>query len=146
MPKTLKELLDTLPQEGEVVWMGVRPARKEPMKIVKSIAVSPEIGLEGDRYSGRTGTRHITLIQAEHLVVVESVLGTGPITPESLRRNVVVRGINLLALKNRDISIGSDMLRVTGLCRPCSHAAGTTLTISASAAGSPQIAPRLAKS
>lgn len=121
MVNSLKELIDTLPQVGEVVWMGVRPARKEPMECVQVLDATPEYGLNGDRYSGRTGTRQVTLVQAEHLPVLESILKHDHIPPELLRRNVVVRGINLLALKNRDIQIGSVLLKVTGLCHPCSR-------------------------
>ena len=38
-----------------------------------------------------------------------------------LRRNLVVSGINLLALKGQEIRIGPVVLRVTGLCHPCSR-------------------------
>ena len=91
------------------------------MVSVEGVLASPDSGLDGDRYSGRTGHRHVTLLQAEHLPVVASCLGRDAITPESLRRNVVVRGINLLALKDRDIVVGPVVLRVTGLCHPCSR-------------------------
>jgi len=64
---------------------------------------------------------NITLIQAEHLDVLESVLNCPSIQPELLRRNVLVRGINLLALKNKNIQLGSIVMRVTGLCHPCSR-------------------------
>jgi len=118
--QTLKELIDTLPQTGVVEWMAVRPARKEPMISVQTLEGSPEHGLQGDRYSGSTGIRQVTLVQAEHLSVLESILGRS-VSPEVLRRNIVVRGINLLALKNRDITVGSVVLSVTGLCHPCSR-------------------------
>jgi len=49
------------------------------------------------------------------------MLHRGHLSPEMLRRNIVVRGINLLALKDREFSIGSARLRMTGLCHPCSR-------------------------
>jgi len=118
---TLQELIDTLPQIGTVEWIGVRPARKAPMNCVQTIKATPELGLEGDRYSGTSRSRQVTLIQAEHLDVLESVLNCPSIQPELLRRNVLVRGINLLALKNKNIQLGSIVMRVTGLCHPCSR-------------------------
>ncbi len=91
------------------------------MVIVDEVSVSRVTGLEGDRYQGRTGQRHVTLVQEEHLAVIASCCGREFIKPEVLRRNLVVRGINLLALKNRIIDIGNVQLEVTGLCHPCSQ-------------------------
>ena len=96
--KTLKQLLDTLPQQGTVTWIGVRPARRTPMQAVDRVLVSPETGLDGDRYSGRTQNRQVTLIQAEHLDVIASCVGVQSIEPMLLRRNIVVRGLNLCLL------------------------------------------------
>jgi MOSC domain-containing protein YiiM len=48
-------------------------------------------------------------------------MGMETVPPELLRRNLLVEGINLLALKNRTISIGDVEMEVTGLCHPCSH-------------------------
>jgi MOSC domain-containing protein YiiM len=117
----LQTLFDTLPQVGEVVWIGLRPARKEPMQTVLKVQANPESGLQGDRYQGRSGVRQVTLIQAEHLNVVASCLGRDAVAPELLRRNIVVKGINLLALKNKTFRIGSAKLEMTGLCHPCSR-------------------------
>jgi MOSC domain-containing protein YiiM len=42
--------------------------------------------------------------------------------PGRLRRNLVVSGLNLLALKNRRIRIGNEViLDITGECHPCSR-------------------------
>lgn len=80
----------------------------------------PADGLVGDRYAGRTGTRQVTLVQAEHLGAIGAYLGA-VVGPERLRRNLVVSGINLLALKERRVRIGDAVLQVTGLCHPCSR-------------------------
>jgi MOSC domain-containing protein YiiM len=37
-----------------------------------------------------------------------------------LRRNLVIKGINLLALKNAKFRIGSVFFQTTGFCHPCS--------------------------
>ena len=44
-----------------------------------------------------------------------------PVKPEMVRRNVVVKGLNLLALKEQQFKIGSVILETTGLCHPCSR-------------------------
>lgn len=118
---TLKELLDTLPQQGTVEWIGLRPTRKAPLQIVDQVDVETNSGLAGDHYANAGGKRQVTLIQAEHLDAVASMLGIGKIDPEAVRRNIVVRGINLLALKDKCFSVGDATLEFTGLCHPCSR-------------------------
>lgn len=119
--KTLKQLLETLPQRGTVVWIGVRPARRTPMHSLERVVVSPEAGLEGDRYSGRSKSRQVTLLQAEHLDMVASCIGLQAIPPALLRRNLVVKGLNLLALKDKRFFVGDAELECTGKCHPCSR-------------------------
>jgi MOSC domain-containing protein YiiM len=117
----LKTLLNTIPQQGKVIWIGVRPARRETMQVVNNVFASAEHGLDGDRYQGRTGDRQVTLLQAEHLPVIAACAGHAQIAPELLRRNILVQGINLLALRDKVITIGGVELAVTGLCHPCSR-------------------------
>ncbi|OED42205.1 molybdenum cofactor sulfurase [Chromatiales bacterium (ex Bugula neritina AB1)] len=119
--KTMKQLLDTYPRQGEIIWIGLRPERRAPMLSVDKAEATTESGLLNDRYSGRSGDRHVTLIQAEHLPVIASCVGLPLVTPDQLRRNLVVAGLNLLSLKNRSITIGSVELEITGLCHPCSR-------------------------
>ncbi len=59
--------------------------------------------------------------QAEHIPVVASLVHRKEITPELLRRNLVVSGINLIALKGRRFMIGECELEGTGPCDPCSR-------------------------
>ncbi len=118
---SLQTLFDTLPQTGRVEWIGIRPARDEPMKVLDSVAVTPGKGLEGDRFRGRENSkRQVTLIQQEHLHAIASCAQRGAIAPDIFRRNIVVSGINLLALKDKRFRIGSVVLEYTGLCHPCS--------------------------
>jgi MOSC domain-containing protein YiiM len=79
--------------------------------------------LEGDHHAkAKFGTkRQVTLIQQEHLAVVGSYLGRGPIDPLLLRRNLVVSGINLLALKGKTFRLGDCVLEYSGPCDPCSR-------------------------
>ena len=118
--KTMSELMDLLPQQGKVEWMGIRPEKKKAIQSMENIIVT-NMGLEGDHYAGRSGKRSVTLIQAEHIETIASLLHREKVNPEDLRRNIVIRGINLLALKNREFKIGTAILKMTGLCHPCSR-------------------------
>jgi MOSC domain-containing protein YiiM len=117
---TLKQLFANLPQQGSVEWIGIRYKKRSPLTVVKNINVL-SVGLEGDHYAGRSGNRSVTLIQQEHIEAIASLLHKEKIYPEALRRNIVVSGINLLALKDRKFKIGSAILQMTGLCHPCSR-------------------------
>jgi len=116
----MQQLLDTLPQIGRVEWIGLRPARRAELKIVDTVLAQKESGLQGDRYAGTSGKRQVTLVQFEHLSAIASLLGIPECRPELLRRNIVVSGINLLALKGKQFTIGEAILEYTGLCHPCS--------------------------
>lgn len=100
--------------------MGIRPERREPMQVIETITVSEQNGIVGDHYSGQSGNRHVTLIQAEHLPVVAALTGHDTLDPALLRRNIVVSGLNLLALKDKQIQLGDVVLQITGQCHPCS--------------------------
>lgn len=117
----LSELLNAPIRPGRVVWIGLRPARRAAMTSVETVIADPVEGLVGDRYSGRSGTRQVTLIQSEHLAAIASHLGLERIAPEQLRRNIVVEGINLTALKDRHFRLGTALLAWTGECHPCSR-------------------------
>lgn len=118
----LNELLASVPATGAVEWIGVRPARREPMIVVDSVEAREGKGLTGDRFrGGASSKRQVTLIQAEHLYVIAQLLGRDRIDPASLRRNIVVRGINLLALNGAQFQIGDVLMEGTGHCHPCSR-------------------------
>jgi MOSC domain-containing protein YiiM len=116
--QTLKE---TLPQVGHITWIGRRPAKRMPLEAVEVAQLDTEGGLVGDHYSGSSGKRQLTLIQGEHLRGVAQMLHRDQVSPMETRRNVVVEGINLLALKDQRVQIGEAIIEVTGLCHPCSQ-------------------------
>ena len=120
MSDSLQDLFNRLPQVGQVKWIGVRPERKAPMIKLDIVEALAGKGLSGDRYASKNGKRQVTLIQGEHVLAIASLLGREKIEPELLRRNIVVTGINLLALKDKQFQIGSALLEYTGLCHPCS--------------------------
>jgi MOSC domain-containing protein YiiM len=115
---TLARLLAAFPRPGRVDWIGVRPARHATPQTVAEALVT-DGGLVGDHYGG--GKREVTLIQAEHLAAVASLVGMPRVDPALVRRNIVVAGINLLALKGRRFRVGAAVLEHTGSCEPCSR-------------------------
>lgn len=119
--KTLQELYDTLPQTGKVEWIGIREKKREPLIELDKVEAVVGNGLQGDRYAGRSGKREVTLIQAEHITAIASLLHVDSVHPQQLRRNIVVSGINLVALKGKKFAIGDAVLEMTGLCHPCSR-------------------------
>lgn len=107
---------------GQVVWIGIRPTRRGPLRATDGVIAEAGKGLVGDHYKTRTnGARQLTLIQAEHLLAIASYLRRDAVTPEMLRRNIVVRGLNLLALKGKQFQLGSALCEYTGECHPCSR-------------------------
>jgi len=118
----MARLLAASPRPGEVLWIGVRPERRQAMQPLAEASMAPDTGLAGDRYSSRTSrSRQVTLIGAENLAAIASFLGREALDPALLRRNILVRGINLLALKGRRIRLGTAILEITGECHPCSR-------------------------
>lgn len=117
----LANLMDHFPNRGKVRWIGLRPGREIPMDLVNEAEVLPGKGLVGDRFKGSEhSSRQVTFIQAEHIDAVASMMKMETIDPSLLRRNIVVEGINLLALKGKPFKIGSAIFEMTGLCHPCS--------------------------
>lgn len=117
----MKEMMNTMPQTGTVEWIGIRPERRGDVISVSQAEAQANIGLRGDHHAKAGGKRQATLIQAEHIEAAASILDREEINPGLLRRNIVVRGINLLALKDRRFAIGEVILETTGECHPCSR-------------------------
>jgi MOSC domain-containing protein YiiM len=119
---TLADLMAWFPRDGRLEWIGVRPGRRAPLTPLEEVRAVAGKGLAGDHYRpGKTGRREVTLIQSEHLPVIGALLGLSPPTPERLRRNLLVSGINLIALRGMRFRIGLVLLEGTGLCHPCSR-------------------------
>ena len=76
-------------------------------------------GLDGDH--GKAGKRAVTLIQAEHLQVIAALAGREAVSPEILRRNLVVSGLNLAGFRKARLRIGTATVEITGPCPPCSR-------------------------
>ncbi len=117
----LAHLFAQFPRAGRLEWIGVRPARDVLMREVDAVEAIAGAGLLGDRYKSGSGKRGVTLLQAEHLPVIAALAGKSEIHPMLLRRNLVVSGIPLIALKGRRFMLGDVLLEGTGPCDPCSR-------------------------
>lgn len=114
-----RRLTTTHASPGQVMWIGVRPERRAPVRVLERAWLG-ETGLDGDRRA-TPGKRAVTLIQWEHLTVIAALADREAVEPALLRRNIAVAGINLIALRAATIRIGGAVLRGTGLCAPCSR-------------------------
>ena len=118
----LKALINHLPQVGTLESISIRPKKWVDLTMLERVALSVDDGLAGDHYSKKGGKRQVTIIQKEHLAAVASMLGKESIDAKLTRRNLVVSGLNLLALKDKQFKIGAEViLEMTGLCHPCSR-------------------------
>ena len=114
--------LDNLPA-GRLEWIGLRPARKVPMQVVDAVDSLAGLGLSGDRRceGSRGSARQVTIISTEYIDIIARLLKKQSIDPALLRRNLVVSGINLTALRHQRFQIGSAVFESTALCHPCSR-------------------------
>jgi len=118
---TLIDLQSTYSKPGRVENLFVRPAPMEAVRVLDIVTAVTDVRLEGDHYQNHGGNRQVTLIQAEHLEVLSSLLGLHKIAAELTRRNIVVRDINLLSLKGKRFYVGQALLEYSGECHPCSR-------------------------
>jgi len=121
----LQELIAEVPQTGRVRWIGVRPQSRSQMIELDAVEARLEAGLTGDHACpGVRNARQVTLMQWEHLAVINSLMGRPedkPVLPNDLRRNLVISGINLFSLKGRRFRIGQAIFETTGWCQPCAR-------------------------
>jgi MOSC domain-containing protein YiiM len=123
--KSIRDLSRPPQIDGRVECIIVRGSPRERARTIAGTVALAGIGLADDRL-GRRGeselsTRQVTLIQAEHLPVIAGLARVEPIDPIGLRRNLVISGINLLALKNAKLKVGAALLEIVGPCQPCSR-------------------------
>lgn len=108
---------------GELVWIGIRPKRREPLRSVLATKAVATLGLEGDHRMGKTpgSGRQVTIISEEFMAQAAHFLARDVIDPGLLRRNLVVKGVNLNALRRQRFQIGSAVFEATQLCHPCAR-------------------------
>jgi MOSC domain-containing protein YiiM len=123
--KTIRDLNKPPHVHGRVEAIVVRGAPREPARSLPQTLALAGIGLADDRLGQRgeaeLSTRQVTLIQAEHMDVIARLAHVAAVDPLRLRRNLVVSGINLIALRNSTLQVGEAVLEIVGPCQPCSR-------------------------
>jgi MOSC domain-containing protein YiiM len=123
--KSLKQLTAPPRLTGRVEQVIVRGKPRDPARSLPATRALAGIGLADDRLGQRgeaeLSTRQVTLMQHEHLPVIAALARVAAVDPLGLRRNLVISGINLLALKNARLRVGDALLELVGPCHPCSR-------------------------
>lgn len=123
--KTIRDLLKPPHVSGRIEAIVVRGDPRLPARRIEATTALAGIGLADDRLGQRgeaeLSTRQVTLIQHEHLAVIAALAGVPAVDVLALRRNLVVSGINLVALKNARVRVGGAVLEIVGPCQPCSR-------------------------
>lgn len=120
MKNTIEQLKSHFLHPGKVDWIGVREARGRPMVQLNEVLAEMGAGLQGDKAGARPGgKRQVTFIQAEYLPLLQTLLAQPTLLFADLRRNIAISGINLNALKDQIIQVGTARFEVTGFCHPC---------------------------
>lgn len=113
------------PFEGRLDAIVVRGDPRADATRIDATRAIAGVGLADDRLGKRgeaeLSTRQVTLIQREHLPVIAQLAQVETVDPVALRRNLVISGINLSALKNARVRIGEALLEIVGPCQPCTR-------------------------
>jgi len=120
------KLFDRITQNlapGTVEWIGLRKERYGEVLVVDKTEAITDLGLHGDRRcEGTPGSaRQVSIISREHILAVAQILGIESIDPSLLRRNLVVSGVNINALRYQQFFIGNALFEATAMCHPCSR-------------------------
>jgi hypothetical protein len=107
---------------GTVTAIVLAPAAEAPLRRVERARAIAGRGLQGDRYADGAGTfspgggrgHDLTLVAAE-------VLEDAGLDPVEARRNLVVRGVELDALRGRRFRVGAVECLGQRRCEPCAH-------------------------
>lgn len=106
---------------GELTWIGVRPGRRLNMQMLSQAEAVADLGLQGDHRMEKTpgSGRQVTIISEEYISMISHYLGGKAVHAQQLRRNLVVKNINLTALRYQQFQIGGAIFEAGALCHPC---------------------------
>jgi MOSC domain-containing protein YiiM len=96
-----------------------------PTQDVEQVEARARLGLVGDRYFGVKAhfDAQITFVAWEVFTVVQAELGLSGLSPSLMRRNVVIEGVPLNQLIEREFALdfGDQRIRFLGVrhCAPC---------------------------
>lgn len=120
-------------REGVLEAIYITATNGGPMQAVAQVHAVPGHGLEGDRYFVSQGAspedykpdRQITLIEIEAVDALQKEQGIA-ISAAEIRRNLVLRGVQLNPLVDKKFKLGEVLLRGIRLCEPCQYLAKKT--------------------
>ena len=115
---------------GVVLSILISAASGRPMQALEEVRAVAGEGLEGDRYLKGTGLysgdvewdSSVTLIEIEAFEAFEREYGIA-LSPESMRRNLVTKGVSLEKLVGKEFKVGAAVLRGIKPWPPCSYIA-----------------------
>jgi len=111
--KPRRDLVDGAGQVGVIRAIALRASRRQPVAMVQEWPLAAK---ELDH--ARKAHRAVTLVAVEDLEAATRTFGA-PVEHAATRRNVLVEGINLLTLIDREFRIGEVVLKGTQTCDPC---------------------------
>jgi MOSC domain-containing protein YiiM len=118
----IQKTTESFPRPGRLESIGIASAKLVDLQSLETATLQPGTGIQGEHHAvNGHSKREVTLIQHEHFPIIAQLAGLAEVTPELLSRNLVVSGINLLALKRGMFRIGNVLLEGTGICAPCSR-------------------------
>lgn len=93
------------------------------MTLVERVEVLAGRGLKGDRSAAKASgsARQVSFISLEHIQAVARLLGKTQIDPALLRRNIVISGVNIHALRYQQFTINGVLFEASAQCHPCSR-------------------------
>ena len=118
--RLFSRFISSLPP-GELTWIGVRPGRRLDMQSLTQVNAVANLGLQGDHRMEKTpgSGRQVTIISEEYIQMISHYLGNKAVHAQQLRRNLVIKNINLSALRYQQFQIGDAIFEAGALCHPC---------------------------
>jgi MOSC domain-containing protein YiiM len=105
------------PAQGRVLGLCYRPGRDRPAVCVDHAEATVEAGFAPDH--GRTLARGVTLLEARRWARAASAAGVPDLSWTARRANVLVDGLDLMALLGRHLRVGAFVVEVLGETAPC---------------------------
>lgn len=107
---------DATMQNGALTAIWIKRFKLGPMDPANEARLVAGSGLVGNANQG--GKRQVTIIEEEKWKQMMEETG-GDLSPSSRRANLMVRGIDLTASREKILTIGEVRIRIYGETRPC---------------------------
>ena len=112
--KTLGYIYNRRHMRGVVTGLFIAPGKKEKPISVEAVSTN-ERGFAGDYHSAFANNRQI-------LIISQSILHQFDLQPGAISENVVVDGIDVMALsEGQHLRMGTAVLEITFPCESCVH-------------------------